>query len=99
MDELLAKVKLALRIKHSALDDEILDNIQACLSDLRMHGIVHKDETDTLIQNAIKLYCKSEFTDDLTKAEKYAARYRELRDCLKVAEDYGWVDEVVENAD
>lgn len=99
MDELLEKVKLALRIKHSKLDDEIQDNIEACLLDLQMHGIVHKDETDPLIQNAVKLYCKSEYTDDLTKAEKYALRYRELRDCLKVAEGYGWMDEVVENAD
>lgn len=99
MDELLEKVKLALRIKHSKLDDEIQDNIEACLLDLQMHGIVHKDETDPLIQNAVKLYCKSEYTDDLTKAEKYAQRYRELRDCLKAAEGYGWTDEVAENAD
>lgn len=99
MDELLEKVKLALRIKHSKLDDDIADNIEACLLDLRMHGIVHKDETDALIQNAVKLYCKAEYTDDLTKAEKYVQRYRDLRDCLKAAEGYGWTDEVVENAD
>ena len=99
MDDLLDKVKLALRIKHTALDDDILDNIQACLLDLQMHGIVHKGETDALIQNAVKLYCKAEYTDDLTKAEKYVQRYRDLRDCLKAAEGYGWMDEVVENAD
>ena len=99
MDELLEKVKLALRIMHTKLDDDIVDNIEACLLDLRMHGIVHKDETDALIQNAVKLYCRAEYTDDLTKAEKYAQRYRELRDCLKAAEGYGWTDEVAENAD
>lgn len=99
MEELLQKVKTAIRIKHTALDDEILDNIQACLLDLQMHGIVHKGAEDQLIQNAVKLYCKAEYTDDLTKAEKYAQRYRELRDCLKVAEGYGWLDEVVDNAD
>ena len=96
MDELLEKVKVALRIKHSALDDDILDNIQACLTDLQMHGIAHADKTDPLIQNAVKLYCKAEYTDDLTKAEKYVQRYRDLRDCLKVAEGYGWKDEVVD---
>lgn len=95
MDELLEKIKLALRIGHSKLDDDIADNIQACLLDLRMHGIIHLEATDALIQNAVKLYCKAEYTDDLTKAEKYAARYRELRDCLKAAEGYGWKDEVV----
>ena len=99
MDEMLQKVKTAIRIKHTVLDSEIMDNIQACLLDLQMHGIVHKDVEDQLVQNAVKLYCKAEYTDDLTKAEKYAQRYRELRDCLKVAEGYGWKAEVVDNAD
>ena len=98
MEELLQKVKTALRIKHTALDGDLADNIQACLLDLQMHGITYADHTDLLIQNAVKLHCKAEYTDDLTKAEKYAARYRELRDCLKVAEGYGWKDEVVDNA-
>lgn len=95
MDELLDKVKLALRIKHSALDDDIADNIQACLLDLQMHGVVHKDYADALIQNAVKLYCKAEYADDTAKAEKFGQRYKELRDCLKAAEGYGWVDEVI----
>lgn len=95
MDELLEKVKLALRIKHAALDDDILDNIQACLLDLKVHGIIHKDHTDTLIQNAVKLYCKVEYTDDPEKSDKYRERYIEMRNCLKAAEGYGWKDEVV----
>jgi uncharacterized phage protein (predicted DNA packaging) len=94
MDELLEKVKLALRIKHKALDDDILDTIQSCLTDLKMHGIVHADETDALIQNAVKLYCKEAYTDDPAKADVFLQRYKDLRDCLKAAEGYGWVDEV-----
>ena len=95
MDELLAKVKLALRIKHDLLDEDILDTVQACLLDLQMHGVVHADETDALIQNAIKLYCKADFTDDTAKAEKYGQRYKELRDCMKAAEGYGWTEDEV----
>lgn len=98
MDELLEKVKLAIRIKHKALDDDIQDNIQACLLDLRVHGIVHKDYTDALIQNAVKLYCKAEYTDDPEKSDKYRERYIEMRNCLKAAEGYGWKDEVVVSA-
>lgn len=94
MDELLEKVKIALRIKHTALDDDILDNVQSCLQDLRVHGIVHKDHTDVLIQNAIKLYCKAEYNDDPEKSDIYRARYVEMRNCLKAAEGYGWQDEV-----
>lgn len=95
MDELLQKVKTALRIKHTALDSDILDNIQACLLDLKVHGIIHKDHTDELIQNAIKLYCRAEYTDDPDKSDAYGQRYREMRNCLKLAEGYGWKDEVV----
>lgn len=95
MDELLQKVKTALRIKHTALDADILDNIDSCLQDLRIHGVVHAGVEDVLIQNAVKLYCRAEYTDDPAKAEKYGQRYREMRNCLKLAEGYGWVDEVV----
>lgn len=95
MDEILQKVKTALRIKHEALDSDIKDNIQACLLDLKLHGIVHKDHTDELIQNAVKLYCKAEYDDDPDKSDKYRERYEIMRDCLKQAEGYGWNDEVV----
>ena len=71
----------------------------AHISGLQANLKVYADETDALIQNAVKLYCKAEYTDDLTKAEKYVQRYRDLRDCLKVAEGYGWKDEVVADAD
>lgn len=96
MDELLQKVKTAIRIKHTALDDDLLDNIQACLLDLQMHGVVHKGAEDQLIQNAVKLYCKAEYTDDPEKYDVFAQRYRELRNCLKHAEGYGWLDGVTE---
>ena len=99
MEALLQKVKTALRIKHSALDTEILDNIQECLLDLRLHGIVHKGEEDPLIQNAIKLYCKTQYSDDPDLSDAYGERYRELRSSLKLAEGYGWVSEVADNAD
>lgn len=94
MDEILQKVKTALRIKHTALDADILDNIESCLQDLRIHGVVHAGVEDVLIQNAIKLYCRAEYTDDPEKSDAFAQRYREMRNCLKHAEGYGWKDEV-----
>ena len=96
MEELLQKVKTAIRIKHTPLDDDLLDNIQACLLDLQMHGVVHKGPEDQLIQNAVKLYCKAEYADEPAKAEAFGQRYRELRNCLKNAEGYGWLDGVTE---
>ena len=93
--ETLAKVKQALRISHDKLDDDILDNISACLMDLKVHGIPEPRETDSLILNAIKLYARAQYTDDTTKAAEYLARYEKMRGSLQAAEGYGWKEEAV----
>ena len=48
----------------------------------------------TLIFNAIKLWCRSLYTEDVEKAEMWRQRYVSLRDALKMAEGYGWKEEV-----
>lgn len=90
--ETLAKVKLYIRVSHSKLDEDIKDSIDACLEDLKVHGVVYKDDTDPLVLNAVKLWCKSVYTDDTAKAAEYLNRYTALRNCLKSAEGYGWKD-------
>lgn len=89
----LEKVKLFLRRSHNRLDEDIQADIDTALADLRMHGVIHKDESDPLIFNAVKLYCKSMALDDSAKASDFFHRYVALRDCLKGAEGYGWKDE------
>ncbi len=88
----LASVKLYIRASHNKLDADIQENIDACLEDLKVHGVVHKDDTDPLVLNAVKLWCKSVYTDDTAKAAEYNRRYVALRDSLKVAKGYGWKD-------
>lgn len=88
----LEKIKLSIRISHSKLDEDIQADIDTALADLRMHGIIHKDETDPLIFGAVKLYCKSLYTEDVAKASAFRERYEKMRDCLKDAEGYGWED-------
>lgn len=88
----LTKIKLALRIKHDALDDDIQADIDACLGDLRLCGVVFAEDDDPLIFNAIKLYCRSIYTDDTTKGAEYLRRYEALKSCLMMAEGYGWED-------
>lgn len=90
---LLSKVKTNLRISHSALDDDLADTIEACLADLAVCGVhapVPDDpqETDPLILNAIKLYCRKEYTDDAAKAAEYGRRYDSLKSCLMMATGY-----------
>lgn len=87
---MLERIKLAVRISHSVLDEDIQSDIDACLADLEVHGVKRADKADPLIFNAVKLYCKAAYTDDPVKAEKFQQRYEKLRDSLKMAEGYGW---------
>ena len=89
-DNTLNKIKLGLRISHTKLDDDIQADIDACLADLRVVGVTYADESDPLILNAIKLWCRALYTDDTTKAAEYMRRYEALKSCLMMAEGYGW---------
>lgn len=86
----LTRIKLAIRTSHSKLDEDIQADIDACLADLKVCGIIHAGEEDPLIFNAIKLYCKSIYTDDTAKGTAYLERYEKLKACLMMAEGYGW---------
>ena len=86
----LTKIKLALRTSHTKLDEDIQADIDACLADLKVCGIIHAEENDPLIFNAIKLYCRSIYTDDPVKGAAYLERYNNLKACLMMAEGYGW---------
>ena len=92
----LDKIKLALRISHTKLDDDIQASIDACLADLRLAGVTHKGEEDPLILNAIKLYCRADHTDDPVKATAWRQAYNELKSSLMVAKGYGWEDKADE---
>ena len=86
----LSKIKLALRTSHTKLDEDIQADIDACVADLEVCGIIQPDESDPLIFNAIKLYCRSLYTDDTTKSAEWLRRYNELKSCLMMAEGYGY---------
>ena len=91
MDALIKnKLKQGLRITHDRLDDDIEADVEACLADLKLVGIIYADvDTDPLIFNAIKLWCRSLYTDDTAKAAEYLKRYEALKACLMRAEGYG----------
>ena len=94
-EELLAKVKTSLRISHTALDEDVADNIAACLTDLQVCGVqAAKLDTsaglDPMILNAVKLFCKAAYTDDPVKAARYQGGYDAMKSCLMYAEGYSW---------
>ena len=99
--ELLSKIKTSLRISHTALDEDVQDTIDACLADLRVCGVQESKldatkELDPLVLNAVKLYCKKEYTDDTVKAARYQGGYDALKSCLMMAEGYGYEEAVVD---
>jgi hypothetical protein len=88
----LEKIKLAIRRSHNKLDEDLQADIEACMADLRAAGVVYADESDALIFNAIKLWCRSLNTDDTAKAAEWQRRYEALKACLMNTEGYGWRD-------
>ena len=89
----LGKLKLALRISHSKLDEDIQADVDACLADLSACGIISPQVTDPLIYNAVKLFLRSSYTDDPVKGAEYLRRYDALKASLQMAEGYGWHEE------
>lgn len=86
----LEKIKLGIRRGHNKLDEDLQADIDFAKADLRRVGIIYADETDPLIYNAIKLYCKSANADDVVKSAEWLQRYEALKSCLMLAEGYGW---------
>lgn len=86
----LEQIKLAVRITHNKLDADIQADIDACLADLRICGVNYAAPDDPLMVNAIKLWCRSLYTDDVVKGAEYMRRYEALKSSLMMAEGYGW---------
>ena len=82
-------LKRSLRITHDRLDDDIESDVAACMADLKLVGVIYADEKDPLIFNAIKLWCRSLYTDDPAKGAEYLRRYESLKGSLMMAEGYG----------
>jgi hypothetical protein len=89
--EILRKVKLSLRRTHCALDEDLLDDIDACLQDLKDCGIDHlyAEEWNPLIISAVKNYCKANNTDDVAKSAEYMARYEKQKAFFMTCYGYG----------
>ena len=85
----LTKIKQAIRRTHDKLDEDLQADIDACMADLQLCGVVYADESDPLIFNAIKLWCRSLNTDDTAKAVEWMQRYEALKASLMMAEGYG----------
>ena len=88
----LDKVKMALRISTTALDDELADLIKAAEQDLGVAGVVLPDTLNEICNTAIITYCKMRFgmPDDVEWLKK---SYDEQKAQLVTATGYtNWGD-------
>lgn len=83
---MLELIKVALRISHSALDNEIMSIINACERDLSNVGII-VDEEDALIIQAVRLYCRWQFNYE-NQADRYEKAFNSLKISLALSGDY-----------
>lgn len=91
---MLEKVKLALRIKTNAFDEEINDLINAALADLAAAGITSQDEEDPLIIRAVVTFCRANFGSP-TDYDKMKASYDEQKAMMQMATGYTeWGDKI-----
>lgn len=88
---MLENIKLSLRIKNTAFDDEINDLIQAAMLDLDLSGILVIDELDPLIKRVITLYVKANFGWDNPDADRLQQSYLMLKQHLSLSGDYNVV--------
>lgn len=87
MNEILNKVKTALRIVTDDFDDEILDLIQAALLDLGIAGVTNDDTTNALIIRAVTTYCKAHFGEP-DQYDRLKASYDEQKAQMSMATGY-----------
>ena len=88
----LDKVKMALRISTTALDNELADLIKAAEQDLGVAGVVLPDTLNEICTTAIITYCKMRFgmPDDVEWLKK---SYDEQKAQLVTATGYtNWGD-------
>lgn len=86
-DELVASARGWLRISITSRDEEIRQTLQACLIDLQNGGVVRISLDDAMIQQAMKLYLKSQFGYD-ADAERFSQAYEHLKFSLALSGDY-----------
>jgi len=85
---MLYTVKKSLRINHDLLDDDIQDLIEASKLKMKISGVFVVDETDPLIIEAVKTYCKAHIGVLNDDKERYEESFRSQVEHLALCGDY-----------
>ena len=79
------KVKLALRISHNLLDDEINDVIASARQEMIRAGVTEEvaNSDMELVETAIKTYALEYYASDTKDAERYSNSFKYQLDCIR----------------
>ena len=82
---MLDKVKLSLRISHNLLDSDIKDTIETARAEMVRSGVSEDVAYDnsTLIESAIKTYCRAVYASDEKRAEGFMASWQYQLDNIR----------------
>lgn len=82
---MLDKVKLALRISHTALDSDILDTIQTARAEMVRSGVseVVAGSSLDVVEMAIKTYCLYVYANDTKMADGYFTSWQYQLDNIR----------------
>ena len=82
---MLDKVKLALRISHNLLDEDIADSIQEARAEMLRSGVPLEvaNSEHPLVRAAIKVYCLANYATDADMADGYQESWRYQLDNLR----------------
>ncbi|MDD3122644.1 MAG: hypothetical protein PHC62_03890 [Candidatus Izemoplasmatales bacterium] len=95
-EETLKSIKTSLRTitQNADILQDIGETVAACLIDLGLkgivNGIVQEDEKieDALILQAVKTYCKANFSKDSKDIERYQNSYEMMKQDMRLSSDY-----------
>lgn len=88
------RVKLALRISHNLLDDEIKSTISAAISELKRLGVADSalpslgTDGDPLVQQAIITYCLMKLSSNEKLLQGYADSFALQVDNIRKSVEY-----------
>ena len=89
--QMLTKIKEAMRIRHTALDATLTDDIDAGALELQRSGVSVFDNSqirdDALIENAIRYFVMAA-EDYNGKAAQYTQAFEKLRNALSMSTGY-----------
>ena len=91
--ELLPKAKKWLGYSSTVMDEEIEDDMEACLLDLKNSGVVVLDPADKLVATALKFHLKA-YVEHGADWVKWDNSYEHLKKALSLSDDYNTEREV-----